>query len=641
MNKKRLYFASLNDCNEDCLFCVRGGDEPPIKYIDTEQAKVILKQKKKQGYQDVYFDGGEPTLRKDLLQLIKFVRQVGYEKANILTNGVLLSNEKLVKKLLSVKQDKGFSLSFSVSLHSHKKDISEKLVDRKNTFKKTIKGIKNLLKNNCAHLSIYHIITKYNYCDLPDFVNYINTNFPKIKNITFSFVYLTGAVLKNKHILPQLSKTKKYFRKALELCKKYEINYSITTCGTIPLCFLKGYEKLLIKQQELDQPDKVGLIDSKQDAGYQLATRKFHNKTKIKIPECNNCIYNNKCGGIWRDYVEMYGTGELEPVIDKANKKNKQPNVLLLLTGFSCNNNCIFCSNVASRDFNSSKQEIFEKIENGYQQGFGVLEFIGGEVTIRPDFLELIKYAKKVGFNDVRLTTNGRLFSYPEFTEKAWKAGLRVIVVSLYGHNKKLHDGATRTSGSFDQCLEGIKNINNLTDIYLVINTVVSKINYKYLPEIGNFVSKLKAKEWHPLELLPDGRGAEKYNILSVAYKELAPYINKAAALAGNKIPQIDFFDFPFCIFDKKYLNKSEINFITPQIRLDDIEMQGHDKSSRVKKIKEEGQIVYQDKYKIKPKFCKKCIYYSQCGGLAKPYYEKYQDKEIMALAQKSNLISN
>ncbi|NQU99825.1 MAG: radical SAM protein [Parcubacteria group bacterium] len=637
---KRLYFASLNDCNEDCLFCVRRGDASPIEFIDTKKAKEILLKKRKQGYEGIYFDGGEPTLRKDLIELVQFAKDKKFRVVSILTNGVLLSKDKLVKDLLSVKNTKNFSLSFSISLHSHRKDISEKLVARKNTFNKTIKGIENLIKNGCRNLSLYRIITKYNYRDLPTFVNFVHKKFPQIKNITFSFIYPAGAALKNKNIFPRLSKVESYFQEALNLCKKYEISFSITTCGTIPLCFLKGYEYLLINQQELDRPENVGLIDSSQDGEFELATKEFHQETKIKASWCADCLYNDKCGGIWRTYVEMYGIDELKPVLKKGQDKNKRPKVLLLLTGFSCNNNCIFCSNVADRNFNSPTEELLKKIDQGYEQGFRILEFIGGEVTIRPDFFDLVSYAKKIGFEDIQITSNGRLFSYPEFTKKAWQAGLKGVVVSLYGHNKKLHDGVTRTPGSFEQCLQGIKNISKIKGMNLIINTVVSKINYKFLYQIGRFIHQLGIREWHPLELLPDGRGMKHYDALAVPYKKLSPYMKKLGKLAGHKIKRIDFFDFPFCLFNKDLLDNKNINYFTPQRRYEDIEIQAHDPASRVDKIIQGKKIIYQDKYKTKPSFCRNCLYFYQCGGIAKPYFKRYQDKEIRELAKKHQFIN-
>ncbi|MBU1137295.1 radical SAM protein [Patescibacteria group bacterium] len=628
---KRLYFASLNNCNEDCLFCVRRGDEPAIDFINTQKAKQILSKKRQEGYEEIYFDGGEPTLRNDLKELIAYAKKEKYKSVNVLTNGVLLSNEKLAKDLLQTGRGNGFTLSFSVSLHSHKKNISEKLVNKKNTFTKTIKGIKNLIDNNAREISIYHIITKYNYCDLPSFVKFINKEFPQIKNITFSFIYPAGAALKNKKIFPQLSKVEPCFRTAADLCQKYKIDFSLSTCGTIPLCFLKGYEDVLLKQQELDQPEKVGLIDAKKDVSYQLATKEFHQKTKVKSLECGQCVFNDNCGGIWKDYVGMYGLSELKPI----KPKNKKPNVLLLLTGFSCNNNCVFCSNVADRNFNSPTQELFDKIKKGYQDGFRTIEFIGGEVPIRPDFLELVSFAKKTGFEDIHLTSNGRLFSYPEFIQKVKKAGLKVIVVSLYGHNKRLHESATRTPGSFEQTIQGIKNILAEKEIELIINTVVSKINYQHLAQTGEFLSNLGVKEWHLLELLPDGRAIDNYDIFAVPYQELSPYLKKLGRLAGDKIGRIDFFDFPFCLFGKKMIGNKNINFFTPQKRYEDIEMQAQDESFRIKKIKQKNKVIFQDKYKSKPLFCQKCFYAEQCGGLAKPYYQKYQDREIRKLIKK------
>ena len=72
IKEKRLYFASLGSCNQSCLFCVRGGDEPKITLLSTKEAKEILQRKKKEGHTEVYFDGGEPTMRKDLSELILF-----------------------------------------------------------------------------------------------------------------------------------------------------------------------------------------------------------------------------------------------------------------------------------------------------------------------------------------------------------------------------------------------------------------------------------------------------------------------------------------------------------------------------------------------------------------------------------------
>ena len=463
-----------------------------------------------------------------------------------------------------------------------------------------------------------------NYRDLSSFVNFVNKKFPEIKNITFSFIYPAGAALKNKNIFPQLSKVEPCLQKAFKLCRQNKIDFSISTCGTVPLCFLKGYEDILLKQQELDQPDNVGLVDAQKDVEYELATKKFHKKTKIKSSKCVDCFYNKKCGGIWRDYVEMYGMDELSPIV------KKQGDVFLVVTGWTCNNNCSFCSTVADRNMNRSFDEIVFDLKEAYKKGYRIIEFIGGEVSIRPDFLLLLSSAKKIGFQDIRLTTNGRVFSYKSFLKKSIEAGLRIINFSLHGHKAIIHDGVTRTPDSFKQCVEGIKNAATEPDVKVIVNTVVSKANYKYIKKMGLFLKELGVGEWHLLELLPDGRASEVYNSIAVGYKELSSYLNKIMECADFFV-QIDIFDFPFCLFKSEMFGFKNVTFFTPQNRYEDINQKGFD-PVRVSKEKINGKIIYQDKYKIKPKICHDCCHFDKCGGLAKSYFEKYKDKEIKFL---------
>lgn len=319
MPKDRIYFASLPTCNEDCLFCVRGGKAKPIKYLNTEESKKWILRAAKERWKTLIFDGGEPTLRSDLPELIDFAQKSGFKNISILTNGLRLADEEFVKELAKVVRgnNQETKLSFCFSLHSHRKEISEYLVNTPNTFEKTLEGIRNSIKLGIP-VSIYHIITTYNYEDLPAFVDFLHTNFPSIGELTFSFIYPSGAALENKHLFPRLSKLEPYLYEAMAKAKKYDVDFSISTCGTIPLCYLKGYEIYTVNQQRMDQPENVGLIDSGQELLSQLATKQFHKQSKTKDQKCDLCLLNKLCGGLWKVYGEMYGLDELEPVVDKA-----------------------------------------------------------------------------------------------------------------------------------------------------------------------------------------------------------------------------------------------------------------------------------------------------------------------------------
>jgi MoaA/NifB/PqqE/SkfB family radical SAM enzyme len=78
-------------------------------------------------------------------------------------------------------------------------------------------------------------------------------------------------------------------------------------------------------------------------------------------------------------------------------------------TGTACNNNCIFCLNEQRGIFRKT-EEIKREIDALSDNGVTSISFTGGETSIRPDFFELISYAKRRGCN-VSIQTNGRAFS--------------------------------------------------------------------------------------------------------------------------------------------------------------------------------------------------------------------------------------
>ena len=323
MAKDRVYFASLQECNENCLFCVRGGKAKSIKYLDTKAAKKKIDKAAKEKWQTFIFDGGEPTLREDIAELVGYAVERGFKNVSILTNGIKLAEkgflEAIIKEVEKIKKGK-VNLSFGISLHSHKKEISEFLVGRAGTFEATIKGISNALMLKLP-VSIYHVITSKNYKDLPDFVDFLHKKFPKIKNLTFSFIYPAGAALENVHIFAKISQMEPYLYRAMEKAKKYRMDFSISTCGTIPLCYLKGYEIYTINQQKLDSPENVGISDSTLQKRSKLATEEFHKESKVKGPKCKLCLLNRLCGGLWKVYAEQYGLDELKPVTDDSKYK--------------------------------------------------------------------------------------------------------------------------------------------------------------------------------------------------------------------------------------------------------------------------------------------------------------------------------
>jgi len=84
-------------CPLQCPYCAN-----PIDYakyqseLDTEDWKRVLSQARLMGAVQLGFSGGEPLTRKDLPELVKYARDLGYY-SNLITSGYGLTEEKIVQ----------------------------------------------------------------------------------------------------------------------------------------------------------------------------------------------------------------------------------------------------------------------------------------------------------------------------------------------------------------------------------------------------------------------------------------------------------------------------------------------------------------------------------------------------------------
>jgi cyclic pyranopterin phosphate synthase len=76
-------------CNLSCVYCHREGEKNPEKSLEADEIAEILRVAEKFDIKSVKFTGGEPLLRKDIVDIIRSVP--GSMESSITTNGTLLS----------------------------------------------------------------------------------------------------------------------------------------------------------------------------------------------------------------------------------------------------------------------------------------------------------------------------------------------------------------------------------------------------------------------------------------------------------------------------------------------------------------------------------------------------------------------
>lgn len=308
----------------------------------------------------------------------------------------------------------------------------------------------------------------------------------------------------------------------------------------------------------------------------------------------------------------------------------------MVLTGFSCNNNCLICSVRPKKSSypDRSYQEISTEIEGKKREGFENIEFTGGEPSIRKDIIKLVSRAKALGYQQISLSTNGRLFSYPEFCQKIIQAGLNKITFSLLSYQSRVHEAITRTPGSFNEIIAGIKNVQKFPNLHLNISSVISQLNFHNLREFGKFVSSLGVNHWYLLDLIPDGNARVHYPNLVVRLNSLAKELNSLSEIA-DRFAELGFFDFPLCLFKPELRRGKNICLVNAKGRMETAQQVGYDP----KRISLDEQGVYSDIYRRNIDLCKKCKFYRECGGLWQAYLDLYGSRELINLAQKNGCL--
>ena len=230
---------------------------------------------------------------------------------------------------------------------------------------------------------------------------------------------------------------------------------------------------------------------------------------------------------------------------------------------YNCNNKCLFC--YAGDLEHCAPPKGFKEVEKTFdsiaKKAEGV-RILGGEVTLRPDFFQIISLAKNKGFAMVEIISNGRYFAKPGFAKKAVKAGMTGIIISVHGHTAKIHDLLTGSQGSFKETLEGIKELIKLYDSgdlpKLNVNLVITRNNYRYLPAMAKFFIDLGVPSiiFSSLKIL--GRGFKNKKKLVVSYTEMLPYLEKMFDQVESSKKESKKFHFeieniPFCVLPRKY----------------------------------------------------------------------------------------
>ena len=345
-NIERLHILTGAYCNNNCTFCmeddrdwraVRNGS------IGPDDVRKMLEENVDRG--EVIFTSGEPTLNANLLRYLNWAKKLGYRVRGVITNGRRFSDADYAAKAVKAGLN-----HVVVSIHGADAKLHDSLVRTPGAFVQTIEGIKNLgalRKRTQLTVHTSTVVQERNHreAQLWDLYAVLVGN---IDEMILNVIQPWGRGDTHfDRLVPTYSRVISEFQKFL---KRYDPSKgTLVYLLDIPYCVtedlpneVRGYVERFVHHEvtetshrvwadtqdptagsvgpeiDADQAlrEKIELGNSYVDEGeYMSLTRDIQNQvTRSKRLECTLCVHNDRCEGVWKNYLIRNGWDEFQPI---------------------------------------------------------------------------------------------------------------------------------------------------------------------------------------------------------------------------------------------------------------------------------------------------------------------------------------
>lgn len=269
---------------------------------------------------------------------------------------------------------------------------------------------------------------------------------------------------------------------------------------------------------------------------------------------------------------------------------------------------CLFCVQGEKRQKFSTKslKTIKTELAAGYASGGRGLVLTGGEPTLHPDILDIVTAARKIGYMNIQLQSNGRMFRYADFCRELAAAGVTEASPALHGSCAQIHDFLTGSPGSFRETASGISNLKK-AGLKVLTNTVITKPNTQDLPTLARLLLSLGADQFQFAFVHILGHAAQNDRWLIPKKSVIEPFVKHGLeiGLAGGLTVMTE--AIPYCFM--KGFEGCVAEEVIPETRIFDAES-----------VIEDFGAYRRNSGKIKSRRCKKCFWYNKCEGPWKEY---------------------
>jgi MoaA/NifB/PqqE/SkfB family radical SAM enzyme len=292
---------------------------------------------------------------------------------------------------------------------------------------------------------------------------------------------------------------------------------------------------------------------------------------------------------------------------------------------YTCPERCVFCSEdhrmQAFNRFPVTWGRVATVLRLHASRGVRNVHFTGGEPTIHPRFIDILRLAKKLRLR-TSVGTIGTMICREDWAKEAMPY-LDEGLFSLHGPDAATHDALTQREGSFERVTTALKNAQRFRPGFgAFVNTVICTDNVDVLPETVALAASLGAKLIVVSNTTPEGAAYDHYERLAVPLSKLAEVLPMVPARAGDAV--VRFFGVPMCLMGEHRMLSNDLHW---------------DPRVTVEWAQGEGKVVLDGIYSWTPDrkrthvaACANCSLNQVCMGVYDRYAELWPVDELVAV---------
>lgn len=279
------------DCNLACDYCTI---TPAMRAraLSTERVVAAMRLGRERAYDRVAFTGGEPTIRGDLIGLVRASRKLGFTDVKVQSNGLLFAHRPNLDRLIEA----GAS-TFHLSIHTHEAARYDKLVQREGAYPAMVAGLSNLVAAGLDPVADV-IMKRDTFALLPDAIRWLDEL--GVKRAHLWFVSLTDGNGENVDSMPRMTEVVPSMAAAFDEAARRSMDVRSLH---VPRCLLGA-----CSDRALDPAAERVMVVTPDDT-FELADSKL--TPQVHVPACDGCPDRPRCRGVRPDYLARYGDAEI------------------------------------------------------------------------------------------------------------------------------------------------------------------------------------------------------------------------------------------------------------------------------------------------------------------------------------------